>query len=83
MWFPLSLCPPKSCGTVGLYAHCDHPLNGWGSQGLVGDIATLGRDMQRGKPSILSAQNTHSESLKAKHREPKKALGPPFPRECA
>lgn len=33
--------------------------------------------MQRGKLSILSAQNTHSESLKAKHREPKKVLGPP------
>lgn len=47
MWFPLSLCPPKSCGTVGLYAHCDHPLNGWGSQGLVGDIATLGRHAER------------------------------------
>lgn len=39
-----------------------------------------GRDMQRGKPPILSAQNTHSESLKAKHGDPKKALGPPLSR---
>lgn len=30
--------------------------------------------MQRGKPPTLSAQNTHSELLKAKHGEPKKAL---------